>query len=74
MLSQINHYLNRPAGKTVRIAGDSVSRGRLLGSCLVLLVMSGCSSYGVIHNQPATNTRHRKTLFGEDLGAVRGSR
>ena len=31
-------------------------RGRMLCSCLALLVMGGCSSYGVIHNQPATNT------------------
>jgi len=55
MLAQIKHYLNRPAGKTECVAGGRVSGGRLLGSCLVILVMSGCSSYGVIHNKPATD-------------------
>jgi len=33
-----------------------VSRGRILVSLLILLLVSGCSSYGVIHNKPVTDT------------------
>jgi NTE family protein len=33
-----------------------VRNGRFLGICLVLLLTSGCASYGVIHNQPVKNT------------------
>ena len=55
MFSQNGFYLNRSAGKTEGIAGRCISRGRLLASCLVLFVTSGCSSYGVIHNKPATD-------------------
>ena len=40
---------------TEKIGRRITFRGRLLCSCIVLLVMSGCSSYGVIHNQPATD-------------------
>jgi len=42
--------------KTEQAARGIAFKVRLLCSCLVLLVMSGCSSYGVIHNQPATDT------------------
>jgi len=55
MLSPNKHFLNRSAGKTERVAAGFVSRARLLGSCLALLVMSGCASYGVIHNEPGTD-------------------
>jgi len=55
MLSHIKDFLNRRAGKTRRTAEGPDCRGHLLGCCLVLLVMTGCSSYGVIHNKPATD-------------------
>ncbi len=51
MLTQIEHHLNRPTLKMKRITRGSA---RLLCSCLMLLLISGCSSYGVIHNEPST--------------------
>jgi len=56
MIFQHFCHLNQFAGKTKSIARGTGIRGRLLGSCLVLFVLSGCSSYGVIHNKPATRT------------------
>lgn len=35
--------------------GAAVSRARLLCSCFMLLLLSGCASYGVIHNKPITD-------------------
>jgi len=35
--------------------GGTVSRTRLLCSCFMLLLLSGCASYGVIHNKPITD-------------------
>jgi NTE family protein len=54
MHSENKYDLSRYPEKTKRTAKGATSRGRLLCSCFVLLLMSGCSSYGVIHNQPAT--------------------
>ncbi|MCJ7815282.1 MAG: patatin-like phospholipase family protein [Xanthomonadales bacterium] len=56
MLTRTEHPFRRPAAKTKQMARGFESWSRLLCSCLVSLVMSGCSSYGVIHNQPATKT------------------
>jgi len=52
MLTQIEHHLNRPTLKMKRITRGSA---RLLCRCLMLLLISGCSSYGVIHNEPNTD-------------------
>ena len=60
MMTQNIHHPNRLTGKTERIARSTTTRGRLLLSCLALLVMSGCSSYGVIHNKPTTATDEGK--------------
>ena len=48
-------HLNQAAGNIKRSALNPVSRGRLLCSFLVLLLTSGCASYGVIHNEPGTD-------------------
>lgn len=56
MISLSLSYLNRFTGSMKDLRGNTAARGRLLYSCLLLLVLSGCSSYGVIHNQPATAT------------------
>ena len=55
MLTQIKYLLKRPAEKTEHHPQAFVSRGRLLCSCLALLLTSGCASYGVIHNEPGTD-------------------
>ena len=46
--------LQRPKGKTESRGRRGVSKGRFLCICLVLLLISGCASYGVIHNEPST--------------------
>ena len=48
-------HLKQAAGKIKRPAWGSVSRVRFLCSFLVLLLTSGCASYGVIHNEPGTD-------------------
>jgi NTE family protein len=40
------------AGFKRYLAGKTVSPGRLLSACLLLVLLSACSSYGVIHNKP----------------------
>ena len=42
--------------KTLRIKWSLVSIDRLLSGILISLLISGCSSYGVIHNEPVTGT------------------
>ena len=59
MHTQLGHCLKWTSTRTKPVAWNSVPKGRLLSSCLVLLLMSGCSSYGVIHNEPTTNTDQR---------------
>ena len=39
---------------------DFFLRGRLLSSCLMLLLVSACSSYGVIHNEPGVDVEAGK--------------
>ena len=56
MLTQTECSLTRPAAESEPMSRGFESWIRLLCSCFVLLVMSGCASYGVIHNQPATQT------------------
>jgi len=55
MLTQTERHLKRSTGKTERLTPVFVSRGRLLCGCLILLLTSGCASYGVIHNEPGTD-------------------
>ena len=59
MFNQIGNSLKRSLVKKERVVGSLVSRVCLLCSYLLLLLMSGCSSYGVIHNEPTTNTDQR---------------
>jgi len=58
MRTQTKHQTKRPEVKTTSVKQGPVSRSRLLKSCLVLLLVSGCSSYGVIHNEQTTDTDH----------------
>lgn len=48
------HAIPSP-GKSEPTAPGIASRVRVLCSCLVLLLVSGCASYGVIHNEPGTD-------------------
>ena len=49
-------YLKRPAKRSADSNTPDFSFGwQLLCSCLVLLLINGCSSYAVIHNQPGTD-------------------
>jgi len=45
----------RDEGKMKRFARSPVSGGSFLCIFLVLLLTSGCASYGVVHNEPSTN-------------------
>jgi NTE family protein len=56
MFTQNKYQPKSPERKTECTQWGFVSRSRLLSSFLVLLLISGCSSYGVIHNQPVTDT------------------
>ena len=53
--TKTEHHLNQAAEKNKRPAWNSFSSGRFLCSFLVLLLTSGCASYGVIHNEPGTD-------------------
>ena len=55
MNTKAEHHLNQAAGNIKRSAFNTISRGRLFCSFLVLLLTSGCASYGVIHNEPGTD-------------------
>jgi len=56
MITLTKRKLDRTKDKVRSCAIDFVSNGRLLLSCLTFLLISGCSSYGVIHNDPGTDT------------------
>ena len=42
-------------GLNKQLVWDNVSGMRVLSCCLLLLLLSACSSYGVIHNEPVTD-------------------
>ena len=56
MFNQNKRQLKKSEDKTERINRGIISGRLLLNSCLVFLLVSGCSSYGVIHNEPVTDT------------------
>lgn len=56
MFTQNEYQPKSPERKTECTQWGFVSRSHLLSSFLVLLLLSGCSSYGVIHNQAVTDT------------------
>jgi NTE family protein len=55
MLTMTERQLNLSMGKSGNITRGFTSRSRLMCVCLVLLLTSGCASYGVIHNEPGTD-------------------
>ena len=55
MLTQNIHQQKSPERRVEYPKLEVFSTSRLLSSFLVLLLISGCSSYGVIHNEPITN-------------------
>ena len=56
MFTQNKYQPKSPERKMECTQWVFVSRSRLLSSFLILLLVSGCSSYGVIHNEPVTDT------------------
>jgi NTE family protein len=59
MFTKIDRQTNPPEKSKKYIKRKSFPMSRLLNSCLVLLFLSGCSSYGVIHNEPSTDLDQR---------------
>jgi len=59
MLTLTENTFERCSARLERIMRGFTSRSRLLCSCLVLLLISGCSSYGVVHNAPISTTDQR---------------
>jgi len=57
LLRGSNNMPNPTESQSRRSTGKTA---RLLCSCLVLLLMSGCASYGVIHNNPGTDVSEGK--------------
>ena len=55
MHAKTEAHLKQAAGKIKRPAWGSVSRGRFMSRFIVLILTSGCASYGVIHNEPGTD-------------------
>ena len=55
MFTLKDYRLKRPVTKAKSTTRWLVCRARLLSSGLVFLLVSGCSSYGVIHNEPSVD-------------------
>lgn len=55
MFTQKVHKTSPSEKKAKRIEGNPLSTSKLLSTFFVLLFGSGCSSYGVIHNEPSTD-------------------
>ncbi len=56
MHTRTEYLLKILAGNRESGGRGIVLKGRFLCTCLVLLLTSGCASYGVIHNKPVSNT------------------
>jgi NTE family protein len=54
MRTQKKRQVRTPEQNRMHKRPGSTSKSRLLGSLLVILFLGGCSSYGVIHNEPKT--------------------
>ena len=60
MLNTTDLDLNRSGIRAKSITQGFFLRSRLLSSCLMLLLVSACSSYGVIHNEPGVDVHAGK--------------
>lgn len=60
MLNKTDLDLDRSGVRAESTARNFFFRGRLLSSCLMLLLISGCSSYGVIHNEQGVDVETGK--------------
>ncbi len=54
MRIQTKQDLNRSVEKAEHVSVTPTSWFHILSACLLLLLISGCSSYGIIHNEPST--------------------
>ena len=60
MSIQKAQHAEQPAGKVKGFVHIMISAGNILQIGLVMLLLSGCASYGVVHNQPGSETSDGK--------------
>ena len=70
MFTLKDYRLKRPVTKAKSTTRWRVCRARLLCSGLVFLLVGGCSSYGVIHNEPGVDVSAGQPYSPDNLGTV----